>query len=188
VVTIGIDCGIRLCGLSVFVEGELGFARVVRNPIKTGQGPEAVAGMAGAVVEALLVRGFLPHTIGHLAIETMQVYQGSRQKGDPNDLIVLSLVGGFLHARLGGHGRVTYYKPREWKGQVPANECCRRVVGRLEAVERPRVENLDRFLVALAAAEARGCEVAGTDHNTIDAVGVGLKALGRFEPHRVIAR
>lgn len=189
-IALGIDCGIRMCGVSAYEFGDAGksellFARLVRNPTKEGQGAEAVAAMAGAVVHELSIRGVL--AVHLLGVETMQVYQGSRQKGDPNDLIPLAHVAGFLHAAI-RPARAVYYRPREWKGQVPANECCRRVIGRLSPLECSRVDGLDRFLAALATAERANREVGGTDHNTIDGVGIGLKLLGRFEPRRVIAR
>lgn len=56
-----------------------------------------------------------------LIIEMPQVYQGSKQKGDPNDLINLQGVVASLSERFRFeyNTKVWVRLPREWKGQAP---------------------------------------------------------------------
>lgn len=53
-----------------------------------------------------------------LVIEVPQVYQGRRQKGDPNDLVRLALLAGNLEALVSTYN-VMEVLPSTWKGQVP---------------------------------------------------------------------
>jgi hypothetical protein len=53
-----------------------------------------------------------------LVIEVPQVYQGAKQKGDPNDLVKLSLLAGNLEALVSTYN-VIEVLPCTWKGQVP---------------------------------------------------------------------
>lgn len=66
----------------------------------------------------------------HLVIETMQVY--TRSKGDPNDLLVLAAVGGYLFGTFEATENIGY-KPREWKGQVPRGVLGRNTERKLQA-------------------------------------------------------
>lgn len=108
--------------------------------------------------------------VGHLhlfadlvVIEKMKVYK--RQKGDPEDLIDLSILGGRLSA-LGLDCR--FVEPSAWKGQVPKH-----VVKRL--VEKELTVGETEVLAAALKGIA-----AGKRHNVFDAVGIGLHALERW--------
>lgn len=98
-----------------------------------------------------------------VVIEKMQVYK--RSKGDPEDLIDLSILGGRL-STLGLECR--FVEPAAWKGQVPKTVVERLVRERLTASEN---ETLREALVGIAA---------GKRHNVYDAVGIGLHHLGRW--------
>lgn len=101
-----------------------------------------------------------------LVVEKPQVYRASRSKADPNDLIFLAMRAGVL---------INFYclyteniltpTPAEWKGQTPKSVSERRT-RKLLTPEETRV--------------LAGCGVsAALLHNVIDAVGIGLWALGR---------
>lgn len=111
--------------------------------------------------------------------EWPQVIRAGRSKGDPNDLPGLAAVGAavaaglaVLSARQNVGLRVVTRTPAEWTGGVPkvtegdpwASARGVRVAARLSVAERVLVPD---------------------SHDAIDAVGLGLHALGRFEPRRV---
>lgn len=185
---LAIDPGIRGCGVALFdPTGELAWARYVRNTVKQGDDPEALLGMAHAVCTALAARVTLASQIKTLIVEWPQVYRIGLQKGDPNDLLSLAGVDGALCAMF-PHATLKRYKPAEWKNQIPPNVCAMRIVNALREPERRRFDRFDLFLAALLRARASDTEIGGTDHNTADAIGIGLKHLGRFERERVIHR
>jgi len=98
-------------------------------------------------------------------IEVPQVYRGHLQKGDPNDLITLAVQVGRYAQR--SKGLVRLVKPAEWKGQV------------LKEIHGARVlevlDDAERGIVAL------GARPKSKAHNVLDAVGLGLWALGRMK-------
>lgn len=91
-------------------------------------------------------------------VELMSVYPGDRAKGDPNDLIAVATVGAELAGRKCDF--VRYVSPRDWKGQVPKEIHHERILSRLDEDEKVLV--------------------VGQNHDTKDAVGLGLYALGRL--------
>lgn len=102
--------------------------------------------------------------LDEVVIEQMQVYTLDKQKGDQNDLIDLSLLGGRLSCLA---ETLTLVRPGTWKGQVPKSVLEKRTratlgPGELQAFERG-VEGVAK----------------GAHHNVWDAVGIGLWRLGR---------
>jgi hypothetical protein len=95
---------------------------------------------------------------GDCLIEVPQVYPGQQQKGDQNDLIKLAVMVGRYADRATACGfRVTLYKPREWKGQLPKDVCWRRVRDSLTS---------DELSVMAKLPKSRA-------HNMHDAIGLG---------------
>lgn len=103
-------------------------------------------------------------TPDHVIVEQPVVY-GGKSKGDPNDLIDLARVAGACESVIEHTSRV---KPAEWKGQMPKDVCGRRVRSRLK---REELITLDACLAPIPKSRR---------HNPLDAVGIGLWALGRF--------
>ena len=169
---LAIDPGLRACGCAVLDAGGLIAAALVKNT-DTGRGPAAALAMATAVGAWSRKYG----AVRTLVLEYPRVYPGMRDN-DPSDLIELACVDGALAAWFSVPAH--HYYPSEWKGQVPANPCARQVMKRLNALELARVEKIDPFFEALLRAESRGKDVTHSTHNTLDAVGIGLKYLGRF--------
>lgn len=110
-----------------------------------------------------------------LVWEWPHVYQRERSHADPADLLALAAVGGAVAAvaeSLWPGLVVKTVEPGEWSGQVPKNKTGdpwasprgRRIHERLTATERALVPR---------------------SHDALDAVGIGLHALGRFAPRRV---
>lgn len=110
----------------------------------------------------------LPTTIDadEAMIEIPQVYQQRSWKGDPNDLIQIALVAGALAHAVAPFGFVSFVRPHAWKGNA-----------KKEAIEgwiRARLSPAESAVLA-------ACDVpASLKHNVIDAVGIGMWALGRL--------
>lgn len=100
-----------------------------------------------------------------LVVEWPQIYVRGRQKGDPNDLVPLAGVAMALAGRL--DVEVKSYKPAEWIGQ-----CKKAETG--DPLESPRGRLIWRHLD-----EAERGAVS-LSHDALDAIGLGLAALGRL--------
>jgi hypothetical protein len=104
----------------------------------------------------------------HLVIETPQVYEVSKWKGDPKDLIDLAFSAGRLSALFEHVKRVL---PSEWKGQIPKPK---------RAADEYIIEH--RARKRLTPDELKGIVVpssAKLKWDVWDAVAIGLRELGR---------
>ena len=111
--------------------------------------------------------------IAALVYEWPQIYPGSKQKTDPNDLPGLAAVGGGVAGILAS--TVTSVRtptPREWAGQTPKSKTG-------DPWLSPRGE---RIRSRLSPAEFA---LTPAQHDVLDAVAIGLWAVGRFEQRRV---
>lgn len=103
--------------------------------------------------------------------ERPRIYPNS--KVPPSDIITLAIrageaIGPYRYPADGSTGsKVTYYEPSEWKGSVAKNVHHSRLWGHLGPAER-----------ALVAEVAAGM-APSKRHNMMDAIGIGLFALGR---------
>lgn len=165
---LAVDPGLRYPAGALFVSGELIKASRVKLP--KGIGPKT------PVLERCRAIAFAIHEWSGgapdiLVTEWPQVYTQDKSKGDPNNLIPLAGIGAVL-AGFYPSARVLSPRPREWTGNVKKNEDGdpwdsprgQRVWSRLSVVERKRVI---------------------PSHDSVDACGLGLYALGRFERRRV---
>lgn len=115
-----------------------------------------------------------------LVVEHPQVYRGGKSKGDPADLLLLATIngalGGVLSYAVAPRDRalvVLSPTPGEWAGQLPK-------ATKGDPWKSPRAALVrDR----LSPAEL---EVVQSTHDAIDACGLGLWALGRFDVRRVL--
>ena len=100
---------------------------------------------------------------GLLVIEMPRIYPGSgQQKGDLNDLLDLATVVGHAEAIFGKKSTIRVF-PGQWKGQVPKKIMTARIQKHMTPLEHSRVE-----------------WIGAKDHNTLDAIGIGLWRLGRL--------
>jgi hypothetical protein len=188
-ITVAIDPGVRGVGLAFGDEKELHHARYVPNPVEKGDDPAALFALCDAVVSQVTVRVFSA-LVSRVAIEVPRVYPGPQQKGDQNDLIPLAGIVhalGFFFHKCGAKEVIRYY-PRDWKGSVSSNTTATRILDRLSDDEQKRIDRIGHFSELLARYEQIGKEVkdsGSVTHNTIDAVGIYLKAVGRFERVRI---
>lgn len=112
-----------------------------------------------------------------LVIEQPQFYRASRSKGDPNKLALLVLVNGAVAALArqtwGSNISVDSPYPAQWAGQIPKS------TKKGEAWKSPR----GRLIRGqISHAEFIVCE---NNHDSVDAVGLGLWKLGRLFPASV---
>ena len=148
---VAVDPGLHCCGVSVWDNaGRMVLAKLVHNTVDM-PGPLNGQPMARAVAAAVPLGEF------DLVIEVPQVYPFGQGKGNPNDLIDLTAVAGGCMALAGG--QVSYYLPRQWKGQVPKDISHRRALAQLSDTEKTAIVL---------------CKPAGLMHNVYDAVALGL--------------
>lgn len=154
---IGIDPGLRGCGVSVVRDGKVVAAAYVKNTDQTHRGPRAWVSMAHEV--EMFVKENVPDGELIMVQELMKVYP--RQKGDPADLLELQGVNGAIVGRIRCDQQIGY-TAREWKGQVP------------KEVHNARVE-----LKLTSEESAVITTTKSLRHNVIDAIGIALHYIGR---------
>lgn len=111
-------------------------------------------------------------------VECPQTY-GGRAAGssDANVLIRLArVVGRFEQMALAHDVDVRVVTPHEWKGNVPKHICIQRAWDALSASERDFVQISNAARAKLEAGEGLK---SGTAADAMDAVALGLRALGR---------
>jgi hypothetical protein len=155
---VAVDPGVKCAGVAVFEDGELSSAwlsrgeswlttaKTVWNDMERNYPLEILGGIA-------------------LAVEVMQVYTQNKLKGDPNDLIDVTLMAGALAGIIlcaVPTAPITTYRPRQWKGQVPKGVMTVRIQSKLSQDELARIE--------LPHAKE-------LQHNVWDATGIGLHHL-----------
>jgi len=163
---LAVDPGVRGCGVAFFNGDILLNATYIENPFFTGSRVREAVHLAHAVSTWAFTKGLY----FDLAVEVPRVYPAARQKGDQNDLIAVAGVAFAVGAKTAGF--ITTYYPREWKGTIDPDAMIERIKGRLSPAEKHRILTVKKSLM----------------HNVYDAIGIGLKKLGRLEPHRVISR
>lgn len=191
---VAIDPGVGYSGVAVF---DLGTHRLVDAGVVKGEGFKnnlwAVDELAAAIV--IRLSGVVGGTVTKVAFEWQQVYsKRARGKKDPNDLLPLgALIGATLvrmHPLLdhADGAEVVLHRPHEWKGSIQKNPTARKVLARLDAEELSRVDEVAPFIRALDGADRERKQVTHPTHNALDAAGLGLHVLGRFNRKRVISR
>jgi hypothetical protein len=107
--------------------------------------------------------------ITRVVIERPMIYPGGRQKARPADIIALAVRAGEWGGKVAAFtGSVPeYVEPARWKGQVPKDIHHARILAKLSPEEQ-------------AVLTSAGNGVAPSKrHNIVDAVGIGLFAVGR---------
>lgn len=159
---VAIFVGSRLAGVAMLEGSAFTQAQELIKICNTLSGPQKKGGLVVAPPP-----GF---NFGRGMIEVPRVYPQKAWKGDPNDLITVALVAGFL-----GHVLSFYYEkpddqiefihPSTWKGQ------------------RPKKLDNDLTLSLLEGSELACFDILKAPkskiHNVIDAVGIGLYGLQR---------
>jgi hypothetical protein len=177
-VILALDPSVRSPGVALFDEGRLLTAgRVTVKKLDESDGARWMRVADDVLTWVEQYTSIV--SIDVLVFEKPQIYRASKSKGDPNDLIGLAgvamAVAGFLEGRKRFSTlRVLSPTPAEWIGQV-----AKTTTG--SAKESPRAR---RILSRLDAAELA---LVPDQHDAIDAVGLGLFALGRLTVKRVFS-
>lgn len=178
---LAVDPSIRSSGVAIFRDGSLAASTVVRVKASDSNIGARSLVMAHAIVEWVAREKARPRIV---ALEWPQIYRGAKSKGDPNDLPGLAgvamAVAGVLSISLAARHEaleVLAYTPHEWAGNLPKNK----------TVEGARMSpRAKRIMSRLDDDELRlEAWTATNSHDAIDAIGIGLYALGRLEPIRV---
>jgi hypothetical protein len=96
-----------------------------------------------------------------LVIENPKIYPGPQQKGDPDDVVLLATLVGMIAGHV-PHRELRLPRPQEWKGNVPKDVMLKRIESKLEPHEKAVLD-----------------KASGKRDAILDAIGVGLWALGR---------
>lgn len=157
---VSIDPGTEETGIALYRGGTLADVDVLRVKRSVGNKEPRASVMGRLAVERLKTWG-----PSRIVLEYPQVYKhGPGSEVDPDDILALVLVLG--HVWCSFHAiesyKVELVRPATWKGQVPKRIMNNRIVGTLSPVEQQLVHDKVR-----------------SNHNALDAVGIGLWALRR---------
>jgi hypothetical protein len=179
---VAFDPGLIHPAAAIFRDGALVAAsrvpvprRLAKDVSDYGERSRQVAALVAEWVVQRLVRDYThqPAPPRELVFERPQIYRAGRSKGDPNDLIPLAIIAGAVSGILGC--RVCAPTPREWTGGIEKDE-------EGDPWASPRGQRVRRRL-----SDAEFATITPS-HDAIDAVGLGLWRLGRFERIRAYAR
>ncbi len=173
---LALDPGLRSTGVAVFRCGQLYAADAIQIDKDDDETPVArCLRMGQEIFEWLGNTGARPRI---LAVE----WPGKSWRGDARDLHGLCGVDGvvagslwFAAANAGRALEVVSYEVGEWSGDIP------------KATTKRGAKSSPRALRVLARLKGEELDVweSVTVHDTIDAIGLGLHLLGRFDPVRV---
>lgn len=155
---VAIDPGKRHAGIALFAHDELVGATLLKTKPKDSW-PQCV------VTLVKLACAFVQERFKDVDELVLEYPKVARQwaKGDPNDLVALAYTQGAMTAALAAKD-VKAIEPQTWKGTVDADIVTNRIKVQLTPVEQTKVY--------------------ATDHNTYDAVGIGLWSCGRLHKGR----
>ena len=163
--TVAIDPGFRDCGVAVFDDGLLFSCNHVKSSatalVEAVQFTETARSVVTYVESLKIGNSF------DLVIEYPQQYARSPAPRESVQKLV-GVIGGLVsqfHQITGGLGvKVSTYKPREWKGQVPKNVMFNRIISRLSESELERLPSISKTRLS----------------HVYDAIGIGLHHTGRL--------
>ncbi len=175
---LALDPSLNSCGLAVFDEHEL----VASYRLKETKPPGEVSRGTRCYNMAACILSWLNddhYRIDKLVFEWPQIYRNTKSKGDPNQLLPLVGIGMALKGLLPSLGapcgcELTTPTPAEWIGQCPKS-----TTG--DPWKSPRGKRIASRLTKEELA------IVPTQHDAIDAVGLGLWKVGRLSLNRVFS-
>lgn len=170
-VAVGIDTGLRACGLGIAdaETGQLQFARLVPTMDRELEGAEAWEAMANSVMLALCVElNRLQATKPELLAVERQAIRGDPRRGlltkNPSHMLELAAVAGGLLVLLPARAKLAVW-PQSWNGNKSKEESTKRVWGALSLEERMH---------------CTGAHLVSSGHNVIDAAGIAKWAAAKW--------
>lgn len=166
---IAIDPSMTRIGVAIFDDGDLTHTHVVRGSTPTDM--DRVERIGRIAQETLAL--FAHEACEHMVFEWPQIYERAKSKGDPNSIMLLAGVCAAIGAQMQiAHGTQLHsYKPKEWAGNVPKDTTVSGCKFSPRAVRIRRRLSIQELVV---------WDLAKYD-DEIDAIGIGLKWLGRYE-------
>lgn len=172
---LALDPSVRSPGFALFRDGVL--ERAQRTIVKSSSTAVQNGSQLGPSefsrwqYVAQVITDQLPDVIHTVVFELPQIYTWGKGKGDPNQLLALAGIGAIVAA----HYKTFTLSPRpaEWIGQVPKST-------KGSALSSPRAL---KILSRLSVDERT---LVPDSHDAIDAVGLGLWALQRLAPKKVL--
>jgi len=197
-VIVGLDPGLRHCGVCILVDGVLYGLRVVKNT-EAGRGGFAWLAIADKVFQYVLttiecnlsIRYAYDNLDVYLASERM-VVRSAKREVNADDLLELASVVGAIAGRMGVAPLM--FKPEEWKGQVPKRIDHPRRIKNLSGHARAVLvadlfdndpDKLLDYLVVCRQLTANETP-PGLAHNALDALGIALRAYEQIENERLV--
>lgn len=172
---LAVDPSIRSAGVALFRGGSLIRADTLKVHTEGTIGERCLR--AAQIIAGWVVANDARPKV--LAVEWPQWYPAARSKVDPNDLAGLAGVCGALAGILAmgaaaqDHGlQVVSYTPAEWAGQTPKSKTG-------NPWRSPRGQRIRSRLTE------DELEAVPPKHDAVDAVGIGLYHLGKFERVRI---
>ena len=158
---VSIDPGTEETGIALYRAGVLDDVDVLRVKASVGNREQRASFMGRLAIDR--VRAWKEPA--RVVLEYPQVYRhGAGSEVDPDDVLCLVLVIGHVWGTFHGvnGNKLELVRPATWKGQVPKRIMNNRIVSTLTTAEQQLVH-----------AKVR------SNHNALDAVGIGLWALRR---------
>jgi hypothetical protein len=187
---VALDPSVRSVGVALFAGGVLVDAATIKCPScgSKGRVAECPACSSSDAARCLriaqeVVRWVVSHDVAptSLVSEWPTIRGAAQSVGNPNQMIpmagVVGAVAGLLSMGLAARDEtleVRSFKPAEWTGGCPKTK-----------TKPQRSQRGRRIESRLAESELPLFRVAG--HDDLDAIGIGLYALGRLQPRRALA-
>lgn len=179
---VALDPSLRCPGVAVYRCGALVASTSIRQDT-TITGADVLGARITATARSVL-EWLSNHTTRPRAlfVEWPQVYAAVKSKGDPNDLLAVAGVGAAVATMLASYVYqsargvlldVRFVSPAQWAGQLPKTE------------KKSEVWNAPRTRRIVSRLDRDEKQVVTMQHDVIDAIGIGLFALGRMAPTRV---
>ncbi|NBT35950.1 MAG: hypothetical protein EBT03_10525 [Betaproteobacteria bacterium] len=159
---LAIDPGKKHLGVALFENGRLVALDELKLPRKDEWTTTSPWRLASAVDAFCAWHGKQTKRVTDCVIEFPQIYDSSREKGDPNKSIR------YIHTNIGAllvlFQNADLIEPQRWKGTIDGDKMISRALGKLDATERTLTEE--------------------KTHNAHDAVGLGLWRVKRLHLDR----
>jgi hypothetical protein len=177
-VLLAIDPSVNSPGVALFENGRLQAAdRILSRNYRLLPDGQRWLEIAKSIASWLQLQG-CDDLINDLVFERPQWYAAAKSKGDPNQLAGLAGVAaatcGILATLSVSGFRIKSPTPAEWIGQLPK-------ATKGSAKESPRARRI------LSRLDENEIKLVPNQHDAIDAVGLGLWALGRLTPRTVLS-
>lgn len=169
---VALDPSIRAAGLALFVDGRLKQA-VAINSSSSGTPAQKAAAIGRLLVDQIERWLGMSMCGAELATEWPQVYRATKSPGDPNDLIGMAGVVGYVIGAAAPRAARAFL-PGEWC-KLPKSRSHKEAFTSVRGLRiMSRLDELERSAVPRS-------------HDAVDAVGIGLHALERLQRGRLFA-